>query len=421
MDASNRREFLRNAGVLAGVTAASRQLQAIAPSDAAHPSLEPWRPGWFDIHHINTGRGNSTLMLMPDGSSLLVDAGASGTQGPAMNPARPAESRRAGEWIARYVQRQLNSAGRSELDIALLTHLHGDHVGDPQAGSPKSKYGDYKLTGIADVAELIPVKRIIDRGFPDYEFPAKSNDPAAVNYVAFARSAASRGVVVERARVGSASQIASSRGGDRNSAFNFRILAGNGRVWTGEDEGSRSIFLSQDERKGNELATENSCSIALRVSYGAFCYFTGGDLTCDTNYGEDSWRDVESPAARVAGRVSVSTCNHHGYFDACGPEFVKALRPRVWLLQSWHASHPAMSTLANLYSPLLYPGERDVFCLGLHPAAAVTCARFSDRFMSKQGHVVVRVAPGGAEFTLLVVDDSDESSRVLASYGPFRS
>jgi hypothetical protein len=69
----------------------------------------------------------------------------------------------------------------------------------------------------------------------------------------------------------------------------------------------------------------------------------------------------------------------------------------------------------------LYPGPRDVFCLGLHPAAALGCARFSDMFKSSQGHVLVRVAPGGMEFSVLVLEDRDESNRVKAVFGPYPS
>jgi hypothetical protein len=80
-----------------------------------------------------------------------------------------------------------------------------------------------------------------------------------------------------------------------------------------------------------------------------------------------------------------------------------------------------MSTLANLYSPILYPGQRDVFCLGLHPAAALACARFSDSFKSTQGHVLVRVSPDGAEYVVLVIEDGDESDRIKALFGPYQS
>ena len=124
-------------------------------------------------------------------------------------------------------------------------------------------------------------------------------------------------------------------------------------------------------------------------------------------------------ATKVCGPVSVSTCNHHGYFDATGAEMVRALSPRVWVLQSWHASHPALSVLANLYSQTLYPGERDVFCLSLNPATALATSRFSDSFKSSQGHVLVRVEPGGARYSVLVLDDGDETDRVKAIFGPY--
>jgi hypothetical protein len=357
---------------------------------------------------------------MPDGTSLLVDAGASGTHGPAMNPSKPDDSRRAGEWIARYVARQLKATSRASLNYALMTHFHGDHVGDPRADCPTSIYGNYKLTGISEVAEVIEIEKLIDRGFPDYSYPQLSADPAAVNYAAFARSAATRGTTVQRVNVGSSRQIVPV-GPNRSTDFVVRIIAGNGQVWTGEDEASRSMFPSQAGLRDVQLASENSCSVALRLSYGRFTYFTGGDLNCDTNYGRDPWRDVETAASKSSGPVSVATCNHHGYFDASGPESVRTLRPRVWVLQSWHASHPAMSVLSNLYSPILYPGPRDVFSLGLHPAAELVCARFSDQFKSKRGHVLVRVTTGGAEYSTIVIEDGDESDRILAAFGPYTS
>lgn len=392
-----------------------------AEADPPGSVLQPWREGLLDIHHINTGRGNSTLAVMPDGTSLLIDAGASGTTGPAMNAPRPDGSKRPGEWIARYVRRQLTVNAQPGLDFALLTHLHGDHVGDVTPHSPESTHGSYKVTGISDVAEAISIGRFIDRGFPAYDVPAPVTDPPALNYIQFIKAWVGRGLPVERVRVGSGSQITQLRSRERYPEFEVRMIAGNGQVWTGNGEASVDHFPAKSAGGPNPVSNENSCSIALRLNYGKFSYFTGGDLNCDTNYGQDLWRDIETPAAKAAGAVSVATCDHHGYFDANGPEFVRALKPRVWILQSWHASHPAMSVLANLYSPILYSGPRDVFCLSLNPATALTTARFSDRFKSSQGHVLVRVARGGAEYSVLVLEDGDESDRVKAVFGPYAS
>jgi beta-lactamase superfamily II metal-dependent hydrolase len=415
----NRRDFLRTSGG-AALFGAAPAFSSALESQLAGSVLAPWSPGTLDLHHINTGRGNATLCVMPDGTSLLIDAGASGTQGPAMCPARPDESRRPGEWIGRYVQRELRATGQAKLNYALITHLHGDHIGDVMAQSPPSRDGKYRLTGISDVAELVPIDTLIDRGYPAYDTPVRISAPPALNYIAFVQAAAERGMHAERVKVGSSDQIR-LKTLERYPEFSVRMLSGNGAVWTGEGGESRSRFPQNAIQPRDEITVENSLSIALRIHYGAFSYFTGGDLNCDTNYGREPWRDAETPCAQAAGQVSVSTCNHHGYFDACGPEFVRALRPRVWVLQSWHASHPALSTLANLYSQELYQGPRDVFCLGLHPAAGLACGRFSDQFKSREGHVLVRVAPGGHSFQVIVVSDGDESGHVQAVFGPYSS
>lgn len=385
-------------------------------------ALPQWREGQLDLHHINTGRGNATLVVMPDGTSLLIDAGAVGTTGAAVCEAKPDASRRPGEWIARYAERQLKSTGRKRIDYALITHLHGDHVGDVTDASPAAAEGTYRLTGISDVAAGVGIDRLIDRGFPSYDRPVPANYPAAQNYVNFVRSAVKSGMRAERVWVSSSRQMAMLRGRERYPQFAVTAIAGDGAVTLNRGEESQWVIPPEHkEDGGNAVASENGLSIAVRLRYGKFAYYAGGDLNCDTHYGRDPWRDVETPAARACGAVSVAACNHHGYFDANGPEFVKALKARVWLLQSWHASHPALSTLANLYSTELYSGPRDVFSLGLHPAAALACDRFADRLKSRQGHVVVRVEPGGDSYRVYVVDDSDESGRVKAVFGPYTS
>lgn len=410
----NRRDFLRNSAGVAALGVGARTASAFVGEPAAS-QLTPWQPGFLDIHHINTGRGNSALAIFPDGTSLLIDAGATVGDGPGMNALRPNGSRRPGEWIARYVQRQLKPTASTGLDYALVTHLHNDHIGDPNASNAVAREGKYKLTGISDVAEAIPIAKLMDRGFPDYDFPARISDAPGLNYIQFVRSRQANGQAVERVQPGSATQIVQLRDGHKSPDFSARILAGNGQVWTGEGAHAIPHFSAAS----NPTPPENNCSIALRLSYGKFSYFTGGDLNCDTHYGQHPWLDIESLAARAAAPVSVSTCNHHGYFDANGPEMVRALRPRIWILQSWHATHPALSVLANLYSPLLYPGERDVFCLGLNPATSLATGRFSDGFKSSQGHVLVRVEPGGAHYSLLVLEDRDETDRVNGIFGPY--
>jgi len=96
-----------------------------APALPAPAPLPAWTPGTLDIHHIVTGRGNSTFAQLPDGTTLLVDAGAVPASIPYADPL-PDGSRSPGAWIVDYV-RQMHAAGaKARLDYALVTHFHND-------------------------------------------------------------------------------------------------------------------------------------------------------------------------------------------------------------------------------------------------------------------------------------------------------
>ena len=48
-------------------------LRAAVP---AFQVLPAWKPGVLEIHQIATNRGNSALLLLPDGTTMMIDAGA---------------------------------------------------------------------------------------------------------------------------------------------------------------------------------------------------------------------------------------------------------------------------------------------------------------------------------------------------------
>jgi len=418
-----RRAFLKAAAGMLTAGLLSTDAAALWKSGAIGdtvPGLPPWQPGVLEIHHLDTGRGNCSVVIGPDGTSMMIDAGDAHSAERTMAPARPSASRRAGEWIARYVQRQLDRTGSSGLDVAFMTHLHGDHVGEVVADSPRSAHG-YRLTGIADVAETILPIAMIDRGWPDYRYPAAPTDPSALNYIALAKSAAQRGTKMQQATAGSTQQLALRHNAALYPGFRARVLSVNGEVWTGSGNEASALFPPLDGLEAAAMPTENMCSASMLIEYGAFRYYSGGDLTCDTDYGRFPWHDIESAVAHAAGPVSVATANHHGYFDACGPTAVRALQPRVWIVPTWHVSHPAMSVLANLFSKELYPGDRSVFATGVTAEAMLTNERFSRNLASSDGHVVVRVPAGGHEFSVHVINAEDEAGAMVKSFGPFAS
>lgn len=397
---------------------------ALAASAAAHAGslagapLAPWTPGTLDIHHISTGRGNATLIVCPDGTSMMVDAGATYASLEYTVAPIPDGSRRPGEWIGRYAKRHLQAAGHGEIDYFVLTHFHGDHMGETTAGSPPSKDHDYLLTGVTDVEAVVPIRRYIDRCYPTYDYPIPQNDPWTDNYRKFIASQVKRGRSVERIRVGSTRQIALLHKPRSYPDFVVRNLAANGEVWTGVNEESRHLFPEIASLKPADYPSENMCSLALRLSYGPFDYFTGGDLTCGTQYGEAPWQDIETPVAQIAGPVEVAVMDHHGVTGASGPGFIRALRPRVFVLFAWDSAHPCMDTLNAMMGTRLNTGPRDIFSTAMKRETRIANRQVAD-MKSQNGHVVVRVAPGGKTYHVFITDNADESDRVIAQFGPY--
>nr|WP_314546071.1 hypothetical protein [uncultured Massilia sp.] len=381
--------------------------------DRAGTPLAPWQPGWLDIHHIATGRGNATFVLLPDGTSLLIDAGASLNGLDVSVAPRPDASRRPGEWIGRYVRRQLTQARLDvALDYLLATHLHPDHTGDIDAGSPPSMRGAYRLGGVTDVAEQLPVRTLIDRGYPDYAWPERVTAQFAQNYRAFVEARERAGLAVERVRVGSADQIGPRRHHPAPQSFEVRNVAANGEVWTGRGDATRRLFPDLASLPRADWPSENQCSAAIRIRYGPFSYFTAGDLTSYTNDGALPWQDVLGPAARAAGAATVATADHHGMFDGLDADVVRTLRPRTWVIPSWHIAHPDMLQLERMFSDRLYPGPRDVFATTVMHENLLANGRLTRRMLSHDGHVVVRVPPGGERFYVAVTNNGSECDTV---------
>ena len=391
------------------------------------PTWAPWEPGKLDIHHISTGRGSCAFLVCPDGTTLMIDAGSILSNLEPMRDKylidpRPNASLRPGQWIARYVQRCLADADRLEIDYFLLTHFHQDHMGEIAPGdfkaSPMSRYGSYQLGGLTDVAEVIPIKKIIDRNFPSYDYPTLLNMPSQKNYQDFVRSFIQRGGRVERIIPGIASQVVLTRKPEKFPSFSIRNLAANGEVWTGVENETRQYFPALATLAAEDYPTENKCSLAIRLSYGKFDYFSAGDMDHEVEYGHLPWGDIESVVVRASGPVEVAVADHHGWVDACGPDWVRALRAKTYVINAWDSAHPTMTSLNNMLSKELYPGPRMVFSTAMKPESVIALRRIAE-ITSQNGHVIFRVAADGSSFEVFVKDSSVDEGKVLAHYGPF--
>jgi glyoxylase-like metal-dependent hydrolase (beta-lactamase superfamily II) len=181
----------------------------------------------LDIHQISTGRGNAALFVLPDGTTLLMDAGAADSI-PETDP-HPDSSRSPGAWIVRYLKRH----GVTDLDYALITHFHADHTGQVNAASPYDSTGDYRLTGITEVGDAVPIHTLLDRGSPDYSYPAPSADETLANYRRFISVRQKAGMSVQAFKPGSSTQLILRHQASRFPTFEIRNIIGNGEAWTG--------------------------------------------------------------------------------------------------------------------------------------------------------------------------------------------
>lgn len=401
--------------------------------------LSQWKEGYLDLHHINIGRGNVAYYILPDGTTILFDAGEQEPTDPRTlsrrnSSIRPNDSKRAYEWIAHYINQVAPQGRKAVINYAILSHYHDDHMGAWYEAAPRSSKAEYRLTGITGVAELIPIEVLLDRGynFP-YDFKSKAledsmkKNPVTYkywrgmdNYFSFVNQREKEKLMTTRLIPGSASQLGLKYDAAHYPDFFVRGIKSNGRIWTGKDTTTTEQFTSFKPGDPSTYPSENACSQVITINYGKFRYYTGGDIPGNVQYGQSSWMDVETPVSKAIGAVDVTTMDHHGNRDALNENLVRTLRPRVWIEQVWSADHPGHEVLIRATTPYLYPGPRDLFATNMLQANKDVIGPLIDRsYKSTQGHILVRVLPGGNIYYVIILDDSIEELVVKDVFGPY--
>lgn len=389
-----------------------------------------WKQGYLDIHHISTGRGNACFIIFPDGTTMLVDAGDLDTA--AMNkalpikvsPVKPNSSKTAAQWIVNYIKQVMPAGNKWQIDYALITHYHPDHFGTIEKKTRKSQKGNYKLSGITEVAEYIPIRKMLDRG---YSFPApvkqshKVNYPTFENYLSFTQQSRAT-MITEQLKAGSDTQIKLNYSPGAYPEFKVRNIKCNGTIWTGNGDETKEFLVADSmlDKKGEY--PENPLSLAIKLSYGKFDYYTGGDNTGLKEYDKAPWFDVETPIANAVGQVEAMSLNHHGNRDATNGYFLQTLCPKIIIGQSWCSDHPGMEVFHRMASSYWCGEEKLLFATTVLPETKVTYGPwFVNAYASMEGHVMIRVKPGGDEYSVYVIDDKQAKLSIKKVYGPFIS
>lgn len=120
------------------------QEEVISEAKVGEP-LPKWTDGCLDIHFINSGRGECAFYILPDGTTLLVDAGEVVVTDGTEVPQKPDAATRPYIVDAKYIRHFLPE-GSSAIDWCAPSHFHIDHI-----GSSGRRHGD--------LAERLPSRR----------------------------------------------------------------------------------------------------------------------------------------------------------------------------------------------------------------------------------------------------------------------
>jgi competence protein ComEC len=263
-----------------------------------------------DIYFIDVEGGQSTLIVLPGGETLLVDAGYPSTGAPEATAGDPARAR-----DPQRILEVAKRAGVARIDYVLVTHYHSDHVG-----------------GVPELSQLLPIGTFIDHG------PVNDDAERVAGTLAMYRA-----YTAVRAN----GQHLEPKPGDRLplKGADVTIVSAGGAIVSTGLAGAAAGPTAGCAARGTPAAepTENPRSLGFLLQFGAFRFLDPGDLTGPPLFG------LACPADRI-GPLDVYLVAHHGGGDAADPDLFRTTKPRVAILNNGARKGGAAETFHTLHA-----------------------------------------------------------------------
>ncbi len=236
----------------------------------------------LQIYFVDVEGGQATLFVMPDGKSLLIDAGWPGNNG------------RDADRIAAAAK----DAGIKKIDFVLITHYHDDHVG-----------------GASQLAAKISVGTFIDHG----ENRETSDASASRVFGAYQELLSSGKYKHIVAKPGEVLPI---------TGMQVRVVTADGQVIERPlPGGGKENANCANAAKPAVDVTENPRSLGTLITFGKLRILDLGDLTIDKEL------ELMCPTNKI-GPVDIYIASHHGFFQSGSAALVNAIAPRVAIMDN---------------------------------------------------------------------------------------
>ena len=374
--------------------------------------LPVWKKGELDIHFINTGRGECCFYIMPDGTTLIVDAGEvkatfnpQDTSEDAAVEQKPNTNVRPYIADAMYIKR---FSARQSIDYCAPSHFHIDHIGSSGMATETAAAG-YRKSGLLALYDELPYLHVLDRSYPDYKEDATT--PAMDGQLSADWAKFVTWGVKEQKFTGARFEVGKEQIVmlyDRPSYSNFKIfnICANGFVW------------SKNGISGEKSGVGNPASCGFHITYGKFDYIACGDLT-------------SNPQNRVGyyvrdfigeGHLDAFKCHHHLSANAWGTQMQQSFfNPRVIVNQNFYTKQPDAAHVNDIMDNKYSFWVKDFFTTNLHPQYIAKNTTTVDKMTNYNGHIVIRVAEGGGSYYVYMLDDTNFEYNVKSIHGPYNS